>query len=178
MIVKLFGKAVSSRLGSALLKRIAFRTPLRHLHDLDGTRYMGRWAIINEDTLASRILETLTGYASVRLHHITRADHDRDFHNHPFAYRTFIVAGGYAESFRFGPGYTEFPFFDVLGPGDSGTGGAHIYHRIAEVSSGGVWTLFFMTRNRDDWGFSVNGEHVPSVRYLLRKGYQNGGKRP
>jgi hypothetical protein len=95
--LRLFGAAVSSRPGAALLKRYAFRTPLRHLHDLDGGLYMGRWAVINEGTLGSRILERLTGYSSVRLHKIMRPDHDRDLHNHPFTYRTFVVRGFYVE---------------------------------------------------------------------------------
>jgi hypothetical protein len=169
LIVRLFGRAVSSHIGRGLLVSHAFQHPHRHLHDLDGSLYMGRWRVIDEDTLASKVLEFLTGYASARLHRIMRPDHDRELHNHPFDYRTFIVQGHYREQAQHGlHGASWVGQFDA---GDSGTGSAMKFHRISEVSPGGVWTLFFMTRNRGRWGFDVGGKFVESNRYLLRKGY-------
>lgn len=44
------------------------------------------------------------------------------------------------------------------------------YHRITEVSEGGVWTLFVTGRYRGTWGFLVNGKKVPWREYLLAKG--------
>ena len=40
------------------------------------------------------------------------------------------------------------------------------YHRISEVSPGGVWTLFITGRKRGTWGFLVNGNKVPWRTYL------------
>jgi hypothetical protein len=164
---RLFGKLVSSRIGFALLKAYAFRTPHAHLHDPDGTMYMGRWRVVDEGTLGGRILHKLTGYKSIRLHHIMRPDHDRDLHNHPFAYRTFIARGWYCEHYE-EDGHRS---YRGVWQGNTATGSHDKYHRISEVSGGGVWTLFCMTENHETWGFKVNGRFVEATRYLLRRGY-------
>lgn len=179
-----FGKLAASRLGFALIKAYAFRTPHHHLIDLDGSLYMGRWRVVDEGTLGGRILAKLTGYHSVRLHHINRPDHDRDLHNHPFRYRTFILSGHYSEEYdeapaikwMGGPVKTDADFAQVAGHrfvhrGQSATGNEYKWHRIDTISVGGVWTLFFMTENTERWGFRVNGKFVDSVRYFLRRGY-------
>ena len=204
---KIIGSIVSSSLGFALLKRYAFRTPHAHLYDKDsGEMYMGRWRVVDEVTnqtgyydcalewhevvqkrkLSSRILEALTGYSSIRLHHINRKDHDRDLHSHPFDYRTFVCKGFYAEVFddlvvkasrdtntmcRLGPHGRR-----VIFAGDTQTGTGQKFHRISEVSPGGVWTLFCMTRNSNDWGFLVDDQFVLSRDYFALKGIRSDGK--
>lgn len=169
LALKLFGWALTTSVGRWLLYYHAFARPHRHLHDKDGSLYMGRWHVIDEDTLAGRILELLTGYASARMHLIMRADHDRELHNHPFDYRTFIVRGWYHEVEQFGLYGAPVRAHHVAG--DTATGSADKFHRISEVSDGGVMTLFFMTRNRGEWGFNVDSHFVNSTRYLLRNGY-------
>lgn len=173
-LLRLFGALVSSPLGAACLKAYAFRTPHYHLTEPNGDVYMGRWRVVNEGTLGSRILQALTGYSSVRLHHIKRPDHDRDFHNHPFAYRTFIVQGFYRE-------FYEEPWLlgctirssRIVFKGDTATGNAEKFHRISDVGPQGVWTLFCMTSNKGAWGFKTDKGFVNSVKYLLRKGYDH-----
>lgn len=163
--------------------------PHVHLHDLDGSLYMGRWSVVDEyvrvngkdtnrRTLLSRVLERLTGYTAIRLHHIARPDHDRDLHNHPFSYRTFILKGNYAEEYEVpGEGFMRGGTFLLKGAyrwvhrGQSVTGGEGHYHRIDQMPAEGVWTLFCMTPNTNAWGFKVDGEHVPSRRYFRMKGY-------
>lgn len=182
--LRLFGAAISSRLGSKLLMAYAFRTPHRHLRDLDGELYMGRWRVVDEDTFGGWLLEKLTGFASVRLHRIMRPDNDRDLHNHPFYYRSFIVKGHYSEefaepgfcgdtsSYSTCDGHVSSPLsYRFVHKGQTVTGGIDKFHRIDDVSVGGVWTLFCMTRNGGEWGFNVAGKFVNSTRYLLRKGY-------
>jgi hypothetical protein len=170
LALRLFGAALASQPGAALLRWYAERTPHRHLHDLDGSLYMGRWRVVDEGTFGSRLLQRLTGYSSARLHLIMRADHDRELHNHPFDYRTFIVRGWYSESYQ--SGLYGKTFQHAVHAGGTGTGSANKFHRISAVSPGGVLTLFFMTPNRGQWGFNVAGEFKDSVRYLLRKGYR------
>lgn len=180
------GKLAASRLGFALIKAYAFRTPHAHLYDKaedggQGPLYMGRWRVVDEGTLGGKLLKLLTGYESVRLHHIARPDHDRDLHNHPFDYRTFILDGFYSEVYE-GPCSTLEE--DQLGlhwqpieahrfvyRGQTATGSEDKFHRIDQVSVGGVWTLFCMTKNKDTWGFKVNGFLVDSVRYFIRNGH-------
>jgi hypothetical protein len=136
--------------------------------------------------LSSRILEALTGYSSIRLHHINRKDHDRDLHSHPFDYRTFVCKGFYAEVFDdlVVPSYVDSNLMLRLGPhgrrvifrGDTQTGTGQKFHRISEVSPGGVWTLFCMTNNSNDWGFLVDDQFVLSRDYFKAKGIRNDGK--
>lgn len=180
MIHAIIGKALSSKLGFALIKAYAIRHPHVHLHDLDGSLYMGRWSIVDENvriagretktrTKASVWLERLTGYRSIRLHHINREDHDRDLHNHPFSYRTFILDGHYSELYR-NPG-EEQERYRFVHKGQTVTGHDQTFHRIDTVAVRGVWTLFCMSRNTDKWGFDVKGVFVRSARYFMMRGY-------
>jgi hypothetical protein len=168
------GRAMSSTLGFAIIKAYAFRTPHHHLKDLDGSDYMNRWRIVDEGTIGGRILEALTGYSSIRLHHICRPDQDRDLHNHPFEYRTFILRGHYSEVYQ-EPNTINGEMTEQghrwVHTGGTATGGPGKRHRIDLVSNGGVWTFFMMSRNTERWGFFVNNKFVESTRYFIRRGY-------
>lgn len=164
----ILSKALSAIFRSGVLNGVVFNAPARYLYDRDGTCYMRRWHIIREGTFASRVLQRLTGYASIRLHHLLREDHDREPHNHPFNYRTFVLDGYYTEAYRKRQGKDVLR--DVLA-GETATGNAEVFHRITEVAAGGVWTLFCMTPNTDAWGFLSKGKYVPSAKYLARNGF-------
>lgn len=131
----------------------------RHLYDRDGSLYMGRWDIVLAGSRTSRVLAALTGYEEVRLHWIRRHDCDRDLHNHPFIYRTFVLWGWYEEE-RLGKPPR------ILTMGSTATGQEHSYHRIAAVPTDGVWTLFCMKKNSNVWGFLVDGVFVRSKDYF------------
>lgn len=173
----LIGKAVSSRPGFALLKWYAFRTPHKHLYDLDGSLYMGRWRVVDEGTYGSKILAILTGYTHIRLHHICRPDHDRDSHNHPFDYRTYIGKGFYAEQYE-EPGIHDSRLcgYRFVYAGSTATGSHEKFHRIDLVPTEGVWTMFCMKQDKEDWGFERDGEYIPSRTYFAQRGYVNDGK--
>lgn len=171
----ILSRFLASRFGAWAVKTIAFRDPARHLYDLDGSCYMGRWHVVREGSFASRVLERLTGYASIRLHQIMRADHDRDLHNHPFDYRTFVVGGYYSEQYQL-PGTGQRVKARSIVIGETAATKADTFHRISSVSPGGVWTLFCMTRNTYIWGFKVKGRFVKSDAYLKRRGYRQPGK--
>lgn len=160
--------------------------PHVHLHNLSGEMYMGRWSVIDEfhregmkdtdrRTRASKVLEFLTGYASIRLHWIRKPDAGRELHNHPFKYRTFVMKGRYfeeyADSENLIAGTRSYQF---LPTGSTSTSDQIRLHRIAIVPEEGVWTLFCMTRNNNLWGFAVDGVFIRSGRYFLQQGY---GKR-
>lgn len=133
-----------------------FGKPARHIYDSDGTLYMRRYHLIREGGVASRVLRALTGYSALRVHNIVLPDSDRDLHNHPFDFRSFVLRGIYIESRMFGydggrrtaqrrRGTTH--KVTRLGP-DFG------FHRIAEVW-GSVWTLVATTESTHQWGFLV-----------------------
>ena len=148
----------------------------RHLYAADGSIYMHRWNVVGEFKLdaqgkdilgtrsvASRVLSAVTGgrYHAIRLHCIVSADRDRDLHNHPFDFDSLILAGWYFEHVIDG--------FKINMEGSWNHGRAGTFHRIGVVPAGGVWTLFFMTKNSNDWGFLVDGEFVKSAAYLRQR---------
>lgn len=202
---KILGKILAFYPVLKWIESYAFKRVKGHLYDGGnsktggpGNLYMGRWRLIDEApwgrvskapgdwleaggdqisrTRTSLWLQRLTGYWAARLHHINRADHDRDLHNHPFDYRTFVVRGWYDEVYldasgaqrtrRIGRGQTAY------------SKGA--FHRIAAVSPGGVWTVFVMGKNRGEWGFRVKTGHgrfkyVSSSVYFWKKGIDDSG---
>lgn len=183
MIWNLIANIVSRPAVADWLIRRAKRTPYQHITSADGASvYMGRWWLFNAypgaygDHPQPRHIPWLP---SVRIHHICRADQDRDLHDHPWNARTIILRGWYHE---------ERPL-DAVSPWDVvcsdivhaeegmrvqlqrsiGYTGQLLfgqYHRISEVSPGGVWTMFITGRKRGTWGFLVDGQKVPWRTYL------------
>lgn len=185
----LLGKFLSACL--PIIKAVA--PPHVHLFDLDGSMYMGRWSVVDElvrvngrdtskRTLASKVLQWATGYTAIRLHWIRRADHDRDMHNHPFNYRSFVLKGMYAEEYdepEDSPPIMLLPEgnwkrrtgYRWVHRGGTVTGSKDKFHRIDLVPKEGVWTLFCMTTNTNQWGFNHGGIFVKSTRYFRMRGY-------
>jgi len=146
----------------------AMRTPYFHLPSNDDPSYMARYWVFNpydRETNVPRWAPFIP--FSIRVHHIKRADSERHFHDHPWNARTIILRGSYWEerpiSFRNGwPG----TWGTERLRGDTARLGFEQYHRIAEVSDGGAWTLFISWRWRGVWGFLVDGRKVPHREYL------------
>jgi hypothetical protein len=148
---------------------LAMSYPYKHIEGPDGSIYMYRWWIFNHYD---------AGYGarwkwlpSVRLHRIMRPDSDRAPHDHPWTARTIVLKGWYREeSLRPIPELKieryAFAFFRERGY--TGTLGTDQFHRILDVSEGGVWTLFFTWGKNDSWGFLVNGVKVPWREHLAR----------
>ena len=141
----------------------AQRTPYTHITSADGSEvYMGRWWLFNaypdDDTHQQNGAWARLGLPSIRAHHIQRADYDRHLHDHPRNSRTIVLCGWYRE---------ERPWLTLTRPtGYTGRLLFGQFHRIAAVSPGGVWTLFFTWRYRGTWGFDVDGRKVPHKEYL------------
>lgn len=161
---------VLDRFSTWLLCR-ASGTPYFHLHHADGSLYMGRywwmprWALYvdaNEGVLkAKRWLPF-----SVRVHHLATPDYDTDMHDHPAAFLSIVLSGGYLE---LRPYYVE-PVHVMCGgkggketyleawtsttrlPGSIALRLPHHRHRIAKVRPGTV-TLCIWFRKVQWWGF-------------------------
>lgn len=97
------------------------------------------------------------GPLQARIHHILSADPGRDLHNHPWAWRTFILHGSYKEQ--------RGDSIHSRMKGDSASMRRNEWHRISEVSEGGVWTLFVTFGKPGGWGFRVAGEEIPHQKY-------------
>lgn len=126
----------------------------------------------------------------VFLHQIHRPDKDRHLHNHPWPWASgIILTGGYDEVRTSGlngsPEYFRYrslwwnlrnvlETFWLKGPKEFWTWrgyprASHLYentyHRILTVEPN-TFTLFLAGPRSKDWGFNVDGEHVPSRTYL------------
>jgi len=168
----------------------AQRTPYTHIASADGKEvYMGRYWLFNpygRDADNNPTPARWPWLPSVRIHHIRRADQDRDLHDHPWNARTIVLRGWYEEerptlacSAEDLVEYcTEFTLHSreqratlLRQAGYTGRLLFGQYHRISRVSPGGVWTLFITGRHRGEWGFQVKGRKVPWRVYLgLDKG--------
>lgn len=136
--------------------------PYQHIYSADGkSQYMGRWWLLNPyEPVTYRPRFNWLPW-NIRLHHIMRPDADKHKHSHPWNARTIILKGWYIEerqvgTFRRRAGYTGRLMYGE-------------YHRIAEVSPGGVWTIFITGRKKGIWNFLVNGTEVPSAEYLSQE---------
>jgi hypothetical protein len=110
-----------------------------------------------------RILET--PWLSVYLHHIHRADAERDLHDHPWPFASLVLCGSYTERVR--PDKAV-PGTDVLrtrARGSLRALGRHSAHVITRVN-GPLWTLVVTGRDRGTWGFYPGGRYVPWREYL------------
>lgn len=164
------------RIAAWLIKR-AQRTPYFPITSRDGAEtYMDRWWVFNPYSTEGP--PRWRWLPSIRVHHILRADDDGAMHDHPWNARTILLRGEYVEE-RPVPavpkGVAWFPVFTVDGELRAGfvrargyTGRVLFgqYHRISEVSPGGVYTLWFTWKYRGTWGFLVNGRKVPYREHL------------
>ncbi|MGE1156879.1 hypothetical protein [Pseudomonas kitaguniensis] len=181
-MINLFWRFVAKLLArpaiAAWLIARAQRAPYLHIMSADGAEmYMGRWWLFNPYSRDTHKPALWWCPWSFRVHHIMRPDEDRDLHDHPWNARTVILRGWYTEerldlatiADRLTPGRPLLLLPDeevykltttTRNPGDTARLNHGEYHRIDELSPGGVFTLFITSKWRGDWGFLVNGVKV------------------
>lgn len=155
----------------------AQRTPYLHIMSADGAEmYMGRWWLFNPYSRKSHKPALWWCPWSFRVPHIMRPDEDRDLHDHPWNARTIILCGWYTEQrlldhedpvlsgLNVPAGAQATEYIDRRA-GDTARLNHGEYHRIDQIASGGVYTLFITSKWRGDWGFLVNGVKVPWRKY-------------
>lgn len=169
-IWRLIARIVSRPSVAVWLIARSLRTPYTHITSADGQDvYMGRWWLFNPYTKDAddNEIPRYKWLPSIRIHHIRRADTDRHLHDHPWNARTIVLGPWYIEE---RPPMADNDFFErdefVRDAGYTGRLLFGQYHRISEVSPGGVWTLFFTWRYLGTWGFDVDGKKVPYREYL------------
>lgn len=146
----------------------AQRTPYIHL---DG--YMNRWWLVPYNKW---------GFAA-RIHQILRSDTDRHYHDHPWAYISIVLRGGYWE---LTPRLRETAWgLDIVGerrrwrgPGSVAFRSAKSWHKLqlptwtrlnntgCEIENVPCWTLFITFPKTQSWGFLVEGTKVLWRDYL------------
>lgn len=130
--------------------------------EVDGAPYLTR-------ILLSRLLPIKRFFGiGVYLHHFHREDIG-DLHNHPWtSAASLVLSGSYTEERLEGVIGTkhvteirEVKRFNTLRESD--------YHRVLSLH-GDVWTLFITgPEHANDWGFLVDGRHVPWTTYLKKE---------
>lgn len=94
-----------------------------------------------------------SSWPSLRIHHIKSSDDDRAYHDHPYAFWSFILKGSYIEH---QPGKLSRRFHF----GNMNKKGLDDYHRL-ELDKGSTWTLVFCGPRRQEWGFLTEEGWVP-----------------
>jgi len=162
-------------------------TPYQHIMSADDAEmYMGRWWLFNPYSRETHKAALWWCPWSFRIHHIMRPDEDRDLHDHPWNARTIILRGWYTEQRPAGAEWKKAVLAGMVSnpeqkwvdwvmkdacewikrdQGDTARLNHGEYHRIDQVSPGGVITLFITSKWRGDWGFLVNGVKVPWRTY-------------
>lgn len=103
-----------------------------------------------------------TKWFSIRLHHWLSPDDDRAFHDHPWAFTTFVLKGGYVDESSAGS--------EHLQAGD-------VRHREAEhrhtvyPDPGGAWTLVVTGPKIRTWGFWANGKFIKANKWFASRGH-------
>ena len=118
--------------------------------------------------------------ASVLLHLIARPDDDEALHDHPWSFRTTILAGGYDEEIP-DDTYRDYADLDEPGhgptktrtvtrhPGDTIFHTATDLHRIRTIH-GACWTLVSTYTRCRNWGFHPPGQPwIPFADFLAAK---------
>lgn len=186
MFWRLVAKLLARPAVAAWLIARAQRTPYLHIMSADGTEmYMGRWWLFNPYSRETHKPAMWWCPWSFRVHHIMRPDEDRDLHDHPWNARTIILRGWYTEQRllkaddpavhqllikaadlrqSFDAAFQATEYIDRKA-GDTARLLHGEYHRIDELSPGGVYTLFITSKWRGDWGFLVNGVKIPWRTY-------------
>lgn len=124
-----------------------------------------------------------TPWGRIHLHRIYTADTGRDLHNHPYAFRSIILSGGYDELRHVGAepvrdAVTGNPVVDASGQyaeqpalrtlswrqGDINRVGAEARHRLVAVLPD-TWTLVLGGATVQNWGFFTAGGFVEHWGY-------------
>ena len=132
--------------------------------------YMDRWWLFNAYDKTPEGHSTPPRFPwlpSIRVHHICLPDDDDHEHDHPWDARTIILRGWYWEERKTNGLATRF-----MQPGDTAPILAGQFHRIASISTGGVYTLFFTWKHMEDWGFWVDGAKENWRAYLEKRAVQ------
>ncbi len=112
-----------------------------------GSRYMRRWLIGSTKTWG------------LRVHCIERSDADRELHDHPFWFVSFILSGGYYEHTLdgrktwYGPGSLVFRSADTLHRIELGNRDCS----VAKHPEVPAWTFVLRGRYARRWGFLAGG---------------------
>ena len=107
-----------------------------------------------------------TPWFGVYLHEMYGPDGDRDLHDHPWNFYTFILKGGYMERFKKDVTDSDYKSWIFAWPRWSGHRvGKTNGHQIVSLMETPTTTLVFTGRRTRDWGFWTDLGWVPWDEY-------------
>ena len=156
-------RLASSERMQTWLKKRAFSTPYFDITYRDGRPYMRRWWVLPKWCLEydpQGVLQLKSWMPfSIRLHYIMLPDEDPHLHDHPFSFRTLLLAGHYIEQDIMGN-------FKRVSAGETYESVAERFHRIDKIHEKGVWSLFIIGPHIHTWGFLVGERKIFWREYL------------
>lgn len=96
---------------------------------------------------------------TLRVHHFYRSDDDRNYHDHPWWFLTFILKGSYTDESEKG--------HEVLRAGSFAFRRAEHRHTVRTT---GVWTLLVTGPEKRTWGFWVKNK-IGGMKFLRARRY-------
>lgn len=122
---------------------------IKEIKSKTGDVHFKRWQILK------------TPFGSIWLHAIYKADTDKHLHNHPWDFTSVVLKGSYIEQTPLGNKRQH--------PGKINVRNGADYHKILEMESPVVYTLFFTTKPKREWGYRVVGEFIDHLTYREMK---------
>lgn len=126
---------------------------VREIKNRDGELYFQRW----------RILETK--WFNLYLHVIYKSDSDKHYHNHPWNFYSFTLWNKFYEETQTNQdfnsitaNYKRFRYTPLA-----------IYHKLTLKNTPAITLILTGPRVKEDWGYSVRGNHIPQEEYHLMK---------
>ncbi len=118
-------------------------------------------------TYLTRFILFRTPWFGVQIHAIHLPDTGRALHNHPRAFVSVVLRGGYSEQ-------TRTRFVMLRRAGSIHKMGIDGFHRIRRLLRSPTWTLVFVGRLQQEWGFYTPEGIVSLDRY--REAYHHANR--
>jgi hypothetical protein len=122
---------------------------IKEIKSKAGDVHFKRWEILK------------TRWGSIWLHAIYKADTDKHLHNHPWDFTSIVLKGSYIEQTQKGINFQR--------PGKINVRDGSEYHKILQMETPVVYTLFFASKPKRLWGYDVDGRFIDHETYREMK---------
>lgn len=126
---------------------------IKDIKSKEGVVHFRRWQVFT------------TPWFDVFIHGIYKSDEDEHMHDHPWDYFSIVIWGKFIEKVKQGRNAQTFL--------TTSHRKAEHTHKIEELKSKKVYTLFFASKRKREWGYWVRGAWIDNVTYRKLK---NEGK--
>jgi hypothetical protein len=122
---------------------------IKEIKSKSGKLHFRRWEILK------------TPWFSIWIHGIYAPDEDKHLHNHPWDFKSIVLKGNYIEETENG--------YIIQHPGKYNSRNGEDFHKIKQLISESVYTLFISTPVKRDWGYKVDGAFIKHDEYRKLK---------